>query len=251
MRPSAWFDKTTPVPHNKRHEDVGSSASPQGDRDTKGFGEAAKALVGAGACPDGSLAEVQAQRLIEWARHNGLLIAEADFEELPLVCDETGEHEVRFRDNDQRLLKKTWPGTFGMVPEWTQNGWRPASATPLEYLERFTLHNLIFQDDVRLEGAIVSEKPVSLVGAVSCGLSLVISQRWLVAADADAPHPTLDEISTFMAELGFVPLENSMFGWFHEQNGILALDAKPDNFIKTPDGILPFDLVLMHAGEPS
>jgi hypothetical protein len=168
---------------------------------------------------------------------------------LPLVSDETGEHEVRFREDDRRVVKKTWPGTFGMMPEWSAKGWYPGFATPLDYLRRFTLHNFIFQDDVQLEGVIVSDKPVTLIGAVEGGCSLVISQRWLIAADAENPHPTLEEIATFMTELGFTPLPDSFFGWYREADGVLVLDAKPDNFVKTPDGILPFDLVLSRSHE--
>lgn len=41
------------------------------------------------------------------AKASQRLIAEADYETLPLVSDETGEHEVRFRDSDQRVVKRT------------------------------------------------------------------------------------------------------------------------------------------------
>jgi hypothetical protein len=131
-----------------------------------------------------------------------------------------------------------------MVPEWSPQGWRPGSATPLDYLRRFILHNYLFQDDVQLEGVIFSDKPSMLIGAVDGGCSLVISQRWLVATDPENPHPSLEEIAAFMGELGFTALPNSFFGWYRETDGVLVLDAKADNFVKTPDGILPFDLVL-------
>jgi hypothetical protein len=233
--------------HDSHHEDIGPDSPPDSGCNEEGFGEAAKALVGAGASPGGSLAEDQVQRLIRWAEEHDLLISESDFEALPLVCDETGEHEVRYRESDRRLIKKTWPGTFGMVPEWSRAGWRPAAATPLDYLDRFRIHNRLFQDDVNLEGIIISAKPVALVGVVPGGVSIVISQRWLVAADADNPLPSIEEVADFMTKLGFESLPDSFFGWFRESDGILVLDAKPDNFIKTPDGILPFDLVLFRC----
>jgi len=34
------------------------------------------------------------------------------------------------------------------------------------------------------------------------------------------------------------------YGWEQEEEGLVVLDAKPDNFITTPDGILPIDLLL-------
>jgi hypothetical protein len=168
---------------------------------------------------------------------------------LPLVSDETGEHEVRFRDSDSRVIKRTWAGTFGMVPVWQEGTWRPGFATPLEYICRFVMHNALFNDDVRLEGIIISEKPSNLVGAIPGGVSMVISQRWLVAGDPEAPHPTENDISIYMNERGFSAIPDSFFGWFNESTTLLLLDAKPDNFIKTAEGILPFDVMLMRLGE--
>ena len=52
-----------------------------------------------------------------------------------------------------------------------------------------------------------------------------------------------------MRERSFEPLANSFFGWLRSSDGVLILDAKPDNFIKTPDGILPFDLVIVRCVE--
>ena len=154
---------------------------------------------------------------------------------------------MRFREADLRAVKRTWNGTFGMVPEWSPAGWRPASATPLEYLRRFALHNAIFLDDVRLEGVIVAAETSRIPGAVPGGCSLVISQRWLVAADVENPYPEAGEIADYMTERGFAPLPDSFFGWLRESDGILILDAKPDNFIRTPDGLLPFDLVIVQC----
>ncbi len=107
------------------------------------------------------------------------------------------------------------------------------------------MHNALFEDDVCLEGVIVSKKPSNLPGIVPGGASMVISQRWLVAADHERPHPNEDEIITLMEELGFEPIPDSFFGWFSESKSLLVLDAKPDNFVKTADGILPFDLMLL------
>jgi hypothetical protein len=246
---ASQIDNAPPVEHGKRHEQKPATTPSQGDFDAQGFGEAAAALIRAGAAPSGGLAEVQVRQLIAWATAAQRLITEPDFERLPLVCDETGEHEVRFHETSHRVWKKTWPGTFGVMPEWSLEGWKPAYATPLEYLERFILHNALFQDDVRLEGIIISAHPSQLVGAVPGGCSMVISQRWLIAADDQNPHPTSEQISSFMQELGFEPLPDSFFGWFREADGVIVLDAKPDNFVLTPAGILPFDLVLARGME--
>ncbi len=242
-------DNLERITESLQHEQIPPNTPPEGHCDTEGFGKAAEALAGASAGTGGSLAEVQVQRLIEWATASQCLIAEADYEALPLVSDETGEHEVRFRDSDRRVIKRTWTGTFGMVPAWQDGCWKPNSATPLEYIQRFTMHNALFQDDVRLEGIIISDRPNMLIGAIPGGVSIVISQRWLVGADTEYPHPTEVEIAAFMHDLGFEFIPDSFFGWFNEFTALLLLDAKPDNFIKTAEGILPFDVMLMRLDE--
>lgn len=138
-----------------------------------------------------------------------------------------------------------------MVPVWQDGSWKPGSATPLDYISRFAMHNALFEDDVRLEGIIISDKPSTLIGAVPGGISIVISQRWLVAADPERPHPTEEEIAAFMKELGFDAIPDSFFGWFNESTALLLLDAKPDNFIKTSEGVLPFDVMLMRLQDNS
>jgi len=238
------IDKAAPGAQHERHEQNTPAPPSEGRRDAGRFGQAVEAIAGAGADAGGGFTPDQVRQLIDWAKASECLIDEAAYEALPLVSDETGGHEVRFREEDRRVVKKTWTGTFGMVPEWSPQGWRPGSATPLDYLRRFMLHNHLFQDDVRLEGVILSAKPATLVGAEGGNCSLVISQRWLVAAEPENPHPSLDEIAAFMDELGFEALPDSFFGWYRAEDGVLVLDAKADNFVKTPDGILPFDLVL-------
>jgi hypothetical protein len=161
-----------------------------------------------------------------------------------LVSDETSEHEVRFRPSDQRVVKRTWNGTFGMTPLRTADGWIPAMATPLQYLQRFAALSQLFDDDLRFEGIILSAKESQLVDAVPGGCSMVISQQWLIAADPDDPAPSLEEIAAYMAERGFEPIPDSFFGWIRGTDGLLILDAKPDNFVKTAAGILPFDLMI-------
>jgi hypothetical protein len=238
------IDKAAPGAQHERHEQNTSATPSTSRRDADRFEQAVEAIAGGSADTGGGFTPDQVRQLIDWAKASECLIDEAAFEALPLVSDETGEHEVRFREEDRRVVKKTWTGTFGMVPEWSPEGWRPGSATPLEYLRRFILHNHLFQDDVRLEGVINSAIPATLVGAEGGGCSLVISQRWLVADDPENPHPSLEEIAAFMQELGFDTLPDSFFGWYRAEDSVLVLDAKADNFVKTPDGILPFDLVL-------
>ncbi|MBK8093591.1 MAG: hypothetical protein IPK32_16835 [Verrucomicrobiaceae bacterium] len=99
---------------------------------TSGFRacEAAAPSASAGAgSTGGSLAEVQVQRLIKWAKSAKCLIAESEFEALPLVSDEQASTRCVFATSDHYALKRTWTGTFGMVPRWQDGCWKPASAT--------------------------------------------------------------------------------------------------------------------------
>ncbi len=54
-----------------------------------------------------------------------------------------------------------------------------------------------------------------------------------------------------MNDLGFESIPDSFFGWFSEAMSLVVLDAKPDNFIKTAAGILPFDVILLRLDSPS
>ena len=98
-----------------RHEQKSTTSTPEGHRDPGGFVEAARAVAGSGADAGRGGAAAQVQRLLQWAEAGGKIIAERDFESLQLISDETGEHEVRFRQSDQRAVKRTWMGTFAMI----------------------------------------------------------------------------------------------------------------------------------------
>ncbi len=47
-----------------------------------------------------------------------------------------------------------------------------------------------------------------------------------------------------MEAVGFTEKPGSYYGWFKKDERITAVDARPDNFIKTEDGVIPIDLVL-------
>lgn len=151
---------------------------------------------------------------------------------------------MRYRAADHRAVKRTWPGTFGFVPAKAGSKWVPKAASPQEYLLRQHLQNELFQDDIRLEGVMVSEGPSMIIGQASGGISFVISQRWLEAANPARPHPDEAQIAAYLQERGFSPLFDALYGWMRDDDTCVILDAKPDNFIRTPAGILPIDLLL-------
>jgi hypothetical protein len=151
----------------------------------------------------------------------------------------TAEHEVFYRASDNRAVKRTHAGTFGVTnePKGKQH-----HATPLFYLRRLELMNRIFNADLRLEGIVLGKSLI--IGAQGEKPCMVISQPWYRAADPTNPHPSETEITTFMESLGFSLQKESYFGWHNKEKGIMVLDARRDNFINSFEGVVPIDLVV-------
>jgi len=181
----------------------------------------------------------QAGCLLDWARNKRLILTEAYTAGLLRHPATTAEHEVFYRASDNRAVKRTYAGTFGVTPE--AKGIQRA-ATPLFYLRRLELMNRMFDSDLRLEGIALGKS--LLIGAKGERPSVVISQPWIRAADANRPHPSMIEIAAFMVSLGFSSVPSSYYGWHHQENRITILDARPDNFIKSVEGVVPIDLVI-------
>ena len=171
---------------------------------------------------------VQSTQLVEWARATGFLI---DYVPPSGARKSQGaEHEVFFDHTANRVFKKTHPGSFGSI--LTEKGVR-RSATPYYYLRRLELIKDVFEDDIRLEGIVGGESP-----------SIIISQPWAYPENPKAPLPTLTEIKHFMKSLGFVQVPYTLHEWFRASDGIRVSDARPDNFIKSRNGVVPIDLLI-------
>ncbi len=182
--------------------------------------------------------------LKQWFEDRQELVAVADWKDCQLISAHTAEHEVRYREDDHRAVKRTWPGTFGNIPAELDGQWKPAPATPRQYLHRQALQNELFCDEIVLEGAMIDDRPSMIIGQPAGGLSLVISQPWLDASNPECPHPDEAEIAALLKDRGFEPIFASLYGWKSTDDGWILLDAKPDNFIATAAGILPIDLLL-------
>ncbi|HUZ06678.1 MAG TPA: NAD-dependent DNA ligase LigA, partial [Candidatus Paceibacterota bacterium] len=232
-------DVSQPFKHSRP-----ASATRGGSPGPKGLGEEAAAFLasrlGAGEIL-GGVAQDQ-QPLREWAERRGVLIPESRWQALALVASGTAEHDVRFRAEDGRAVKRTLPGTFGFIPRLQNGKGISIPASPAEYLQRIQLQNEIFDDDARLEGVMVSDAPSMLIGQPAGGISFVISQKWLEAADLQRPHPDESQIAAYLDERGFKKIPGAFFGWIREADHVVILDARTDNFILTSAGILPFDL---------
>jgi hypothetical protein len=182
----------------------------------------------------------QIRDLEEWARREATLIEDSAIDRLPLVSDSTSEHQVFYRADDGRAVKRTWPGVYGQVPVPDEGSLGRRNATPAEYLRRMALQISVFGSDLKLEGVTVSEKPSMIIGQPSGQASIVISQPWYEKAGV----ATNEVIHDLMVTEGFRAVPASYFGWYRPDDGVVVVDAKPDNFIATTAGLIPIDLQL-------
>lgn len=220
-------ESAAPISQNHRNqqrafecaaEEIASGSS-QGSGDSASFG-------------------IEVGNLESWAFAKGTLIPGNILDPLPLVSNSTSEHEVFYRSHDDRAVKRTWPGVYGQIPVPANRGLGRRNATPSEYLQRMALHIEVFSSDLRLEGVTISDKPSMIIGQPSGQPSIVISQRWYQRQGV----ATNEAIHTYLVEEGFRPVPSSYFGWYRPTDGVVIVDAKPDNFICSNEGILPIDL---------
>jgi hypothetical protein len=193
---------------------------------------------GAMGCVCGVQADIrkQAAILVEWARDKGCLFPEPPILGLELYAEPSTEHTVYFQQpRGGRVIKCTKPGKFGYAHGPKGNRPRMCDATPLFHLQRIELMNAVFGSDLCLEG-IVLEADLPPYA--------VVSQGYVEPADKKYPHPTEIEIAAFMEALNFVLFKESCWNWFRQNDGVVVLDTKVGNFIPSPEGIVPIDLII-------
>jgi hypothetical protein len=206
----------------------------------RAFERAAQAVAGRESAGAGDPASfgVEIGNLESWSRETGALIPCEDVDRLPLVSNHTSEHEVFYRQHDDRAIKRTWPGVYGQIPVPLNGSLDRRNATPSEYLTRMALHIEVLASDIRLEGVSISDKPSMIIGQPAGQPSIVISQLWYEKSGT----ATNEIIHDFLVAEGFRAVPASYFGWFRPEDRVVIVDAKPDNFIQTPKGLMPIDL---------
>jgi hypothetical protein len=200
---------------------------------------AAEILARSGPQTDGASSRIrETESLGRWIAGDKRLIAPESIDSLSLVSNSTSEHEVFYRPLDNRAVKRTWPGIYGQIPVPSNGRLDRANASPSQYLLRQALHISVFGSDIRFEGVCVSNKPSMVLFEPAGQPSLVISQEWFESGEA----PEMSEIARSLRADGFESVPNSYFGWYRASDGVVVVDAKPDNFVKTPLGVVPIDL---------
>lgn len=239
MAPAFPIDSHSPGENGSGDENQAAVTQTRRDQQ-RAFQRAAEAIV----CRDGSCTGdpasfgVEIGNLESWATQAGALIPAEDLDRLTLISNHTSEHEVFYREPDDRAVKRTWPGVYGQIPVAMNGGLDRRNATPSEYLIRMALHIEVFASDIHLEGVTVSDKPSMIIGEPAGQPSIVISQRWY----AKNGTSTNEAIHDLLVSEGFRAAPASYFGWFRPDDGIVIVDAKPDNFIQTSEGLMPIDL---------
>jgi hypothetical protein len=161
-----------------------------------------------------------------YAGETGLFLSSAP-NELSRTPDEEGnEHQVWFDEGKSTYLKATWPDFFGLLVIHRPH--EEPKASPIAYLERWHLHNLIFGDEVTFLGAFQTAE----------GLRLIIQQPAIQGKPA-----TDQEIARFFSESGwkkFIIDENTAY--FDPERQIVVSDTHRGNLVLMPDGNLaPID----------
>lgn len=181
-----------------------------------------------------SVRTAQLNLLIEWCSIHGKALAH-DFLIWYSHVGSGGEHTVYRNKKSNLAIKVTYPNAFG------HSVWADRSpATPVEYLERLNLHNVLFGDTIQICGLILAENHVQIV----------TTQPWIEAHE-DNPIPEGAEIDAFFSDEGFqrVDIGTATPFYFDYASGILIGDARDENFIRSTDGeIIPIDLVIGKPG---
>lgn len=180
----------------------------------------------------------QEARLREWADRLGLLL---NPEEIIPFLDRGGqEHDILKRGD--RVLKVTRHGVFGLSPGIElalvssaddARRFHLWEATPIEYLERLRLQNLLVPGLNVLEGVIAQE--------AAHDLAIVTSQPRF-----DIVPVTTAEIDAWFAALGFEKLTDSAY--YRAEDNLGVFDAHDKNLVGAGDDLIPFDVIPCHPG---
>ncbi len=190
----------------------------------------------AGGSPSGppSLARQEAS-LLQWADGVGLLL---NPEEIIPYLDRGGqEHEIL--KQGERVLKVTRNGVFGLSPgielalvssSQEDRRFHLWEATPLEYLERLHLQNLLVPDLNQLEG---------IIHQSNGDLAIVTSQPRFEIIPV-----TTAEIDTWFSALGFAKITASAY--YRADDNLGVFDAHDKNLVRAGDDLIPFDVIPCH-----
>jgi hypothetical protein len=190
-----------------------------------------------GGIPSGSptLAR-QKENLREWADRLGLLL---NPESITSRLTRGGQEHDFYREGD-RVFKVTRNGVFGLSPgielalvSSAQDARRFHlwEASPIEYLERLYLQNLLVPGLNAFEGLIVQPGDE---------MAIVTSQPRFDIVPVDT-----EEIDAWFASLGFVKITAAAY--YRAEDNLGVFDAHDKNLVRAAEDVLvPFDVIPCH-----
>jgi len=243
MTALAGKDSLNQRPHENQSRQVDAASGLGGKEDGGGCQRAASAIERlAGAVPVESRAvqtgPERARRerdaLVQYTQELGKILPSSYLDGLPKTNEPSSEHDVFFRCSDKRVVKVTKPGFYGFTVIG-QYGER-IRATPVEYFQRTTLYNRVFDDDMKFEGVV-------FLGTQKFPC-IVVSQPFVVARSKVLPYPMDEDIAEYMQRLGFAKIIRAEVAWKRESDGVECYDCHSKNFIMTKNGVVPIDIIL-------
>ncbi len=140
------------------------------------------------------------------------------------------EHLVWTDPGANTVTKETYGYKYGHTPLPDASGTR--FSIPSEYLERLALHDKTFGTKTRMLG-------VSKIG------NSEVRIRTQQDLHDYSQHPSIDDLTSFMNRQGFIHSKDTPGVFYHEKEGVLAVDAVPKNFVQNTKGeIYAVDLMV-------
>jgi hypothetical protein len=177
----------------------------------------------------------QEARLLQWADGLGLLLNPETI--TPFLNRGGQEHEIL--KQDERVLKVTRNGVFGLSPgielalvSSAQDARRFHlwEASPVEYLERLHLQNLLVPGLNRLEG---------VIHQANGELAIVTSQPRFEIIPVTVP-----EIDAWFAARDFEKVTDSAY--YRREDNLGVFDAHDKNLVRAGQDLIPFDVIPCH-----
>lgn len=171
--------------------------------------------------------EEQLRIFVEYAEQRGLFLDRKP-EEVSRPPDEEGnEHQVWFIGSAGLFVKVTWPDFFGLKVIYRSD--EDERSSPIQYLERWDLHNRHFGDRVEFSGVL----------RTADGLRLVIQQPAVAGKPA-----SVEQIESFFTSNGWRPFSvDGNLAFYDPVRKIAVSDTHPGNLVMMEDGLLaPIDL---------
>ena len=174
--------------------------------------------------------------LTEWAKDLGLYLDPDAI--LPLLKKGGQEHDYFYQGEHERCVKVTREAVFGLTPgidlalvaaNQDARRFQLWEASPVQYLERLRLQNLITPGLNRLEGVFHQNED----------LAIVISQPRF-----DLNYVTQTEIDTWFETQDFNIITKSAY--YRAEDNLAIFDAHDRNIVRStldPSILIPFDII--------